>query len=153
MASAQTRYPPMPKPTCAQRVSVELCFHELALIARRWHARRGVLSAPEIVQRISDGEWMASAVLEAYIARAVLAQDATNCLTEGSSSQPGWIGEVNADALAPHKSCSLKLVRTPAHWTKSSLRRGKSADRSMGFPSASRTSVRIAYRPSRSAVA
>ena len=42
-------------------------------------------AAPEIVQHISDGEWTASDVLEAYISRAILAQDLTNCLTEGQS--------------------------------------------------------------------
>ena len=40
-------------------------------------------TAKEIVDHISKGEWTASEVLEAYIARAVLAQDLTNCLTEG----------------------------------------------------------------------
>lgn len=40
-------------------------------------------AAKEIVDHISKGEWTASEVLEAYIARAVLAQDLTNCLTEG----------------------------------------------------------------------
>ncbi|KAI0741896.1 amidase signature enzyme [Daedaleopsis nitida] len=39
-------------------------------------------TAREIVQRITKGEWTASDVLEAYIARAALAQDITNCLTE-----------------------------------------------------------------------
>lgn len=39
-------------------------------------------SASEIVQRIGAGEWTASEVLEAYISRAFLAQQATNCLTE-----------------------------------------------------------------------
>lgn len=41
------------------------------------------LPAKEIVERISVGEWTASEVLEAYISRAVLAQNTTNCLTEG----------------------------------------------------------------------
>ncbi|EKM61689.1 uncharacterized protein PHACADRAFT_135578 [Phanerochaete carnosa HHB-10118-sp] len=42
------------------------------------------LAAPaaEIVQRIAAGEWTASEVLEAYISRAVLAQQTINCLTE-----------------------------------------------------------------------
>lgn len=40
-------------------------------------------TAKEIVEHISNGEWTASEVLEAYIARAVQAQDITNCLTEG----------------------------------------------------------------------
>ena len=44
--------------------------------------------AKEIVQRISKGEWTASEVLEAYISRALLAQDMTNCLTEGLPSSP-----------------------------------------------------------------
>ncbi|KAI0731186.1 amidase signature enzyme [Earliella scabrosa] len=39
-------------------------------------------TAREIVQRISKGEWTATDVLDAYIARATLAQDMTNCLTE-----------------------------------------------------------------------
>lgn len=40
-------------------------------------------TAKEIVQRIAKGDWTASDVLDAYLARAVLAQDVTNCLTEG----------------------------------------------------------------------
>lgn len=43
------------------------------------------LTAKEIVERISRGEWTASEVLEAYISRAFLAQNVTNCLTEGCS--------------------------------------------------------------------
>ncbi|OCH93682.1 amidase signature enzyme [Obba rivulosa] len=39
-------------------------------------------TAPEIVKQIGSGEWTASQVLEAYIERAVLAQNITNCLTE-----------------------------------------------------------------------
>ncbi|PFH48628.1 hypothetical protein AMATHDRAFT_64920 [Amanita thiersii Skay4041] len=39
-------------------------------------------TASQIVERIKKGEWTASQVLEAYIARAVLAQQTTNCLTE-----------------------------------------------------------------------
>ncbi|KAI0367051.1 amidase signature enzyme [Pilatotrama ljubarskyi] len=39
-------------------------------------------TAREIVQRIAKGEWTAADVLDAYIARAALAQDVTNCLTE-----------------------------------------------------------------------
>ncbi|TBU30666.1 hypothetical protein BD311DRAFT_185333 [Dichomitus squalens] len=42
--------------------------------------------AKEIVERISKGEWTASEVLEAYISRALLSQDLTNCLTEGLQS-------------------------------------------------------------------
>jgi amidase len=40
--------------------------------------------ASEIVTRIEGGEWTASEVLEAYIARAAFAHSRTNCLTEGS---------------------------------------------------------------------
>ncbi|EAU90351.1 amidase [Coprinopsis cinerea okayama7 len=39
-------------------------------------------TAPEIVSRIQSGEWTASRVLEAYIARAAFAHSKTNCLTE-----------------------------------------------------------------------
>ncbi|KAI0051046.1 amidase [Auriscalpium vulgare] len=39
-------------------------------------------TATEIVQHIQKGEWTASVVLEAYIARAAQAQAQTNCLTE-----------------------------------------------------------------------
>ncbi|KAF9453524.1 amidase signature enzyme [Macrolepiota fuliginosa MF-IS2] len=39
-------------------------------------------SATEIVSRIRGGEWTASQVLEAYIARAKMAHEHTNCLTE-----------------------------------------------------------------------
>ncbi|KXN86624.1 Fatty acid amide hydrolase 1 [Leucoagaricus sp. SymC.cos] len=39
-------------------------------------------TATEIVSRIKRGEWTATQVLEAYITRAKVAQDQTNCLTE-----------------------------------------------------------------------
>ncbi|KAI0917508.1 hypothetical protein AcV5_007991 [Taiwanofungus camphoratus] len=39
-------------------------------------------TASEIVHRIGMGQWTASEVLEAYITRAVVAQQTTNCLTE-----------------------------------------------------------------------
>ena len=42
-------------------------------------------TAHEIVSRIENGEWTALQVLEAYIARAALAHERTNCLTEGAS--------------------------------------------------------------------
>jgi Asp-tRNA(Asn)/Glu-tRNA(Gln) amidotransferase A subunit family amidase len=38
--------------------------------------------AAEIVRRITDGQWTAAHVLEAYIARAAQAHAATNCITE-----------------------------------------------------------------------
>lgn len=40
-------------------------------------------SASQIVSHIQKREWTASEVLEAYILRATLAQENTNCLTEG----------------------------------------------------------------------
>ncbi|KAF9041041.1 amidase signature enzyme [Hymenopellis radicata] len=39
-------------------------------------------TASEIVSFIAEGQWTASAVLEAYIKRSVQAQEATNCVTE-----------------------------------------------------------------------
>ena len=46
----------------------------------------GSISAPEIVTRIQQGEWTATQVLEAYIARAAYAHAKTNCLTESRYS-------------------------------------------------------------------
>lgn len=46
------------------------------------HAPFTNATATEIVRRIAEGEWTASQVLEAYIARAAQAQHQTNCLTE-----------------------------------------------------------------------
>ena len=41
-------------------------------------------AAKQIVENIQAGAWTAAAVLEAFIARAGQAQEATNCLTEGA---------------------------------------------------------------------
>lgn len=41
------------------------------------------LTAAQIVSKIKAGEWTASEVVDAYIKRAVLAQELTNCITEG----------------------------------------------------------------------
>ena len=41
------------------------------------------LSATEIVENIAAGKWTASQVLDAYMARAVVSQAKTNCVTEG----------------------------------------------------------------------
>ena len=41
-------------------------------------------AASQIVENILAGKWIASDVLEAYIARAAQAQEAMNCLTEGA---------------------------------------------------------------------
>ncbi|KAH9935917.1 amidase signature enzyme [Epithele typhae] len=46
------------------------------------HERYLYATASEIVRQIAKREWTASEVLEAYIARAALAQELTNCLTE-----------------------------------------------------------------------
>lgn len=40
-------------------------------------------TAKEIVAQIEKGEWTATQVLDAYIARATVCQETTNCLTEG----------------------------------------------------------------------
>ena len=86
--------------------------------------------ATEIVQRISQGEWTASKVLEAYLTRAVLAQDTTNCLTEGSykflwvQSQQAWLKSVvlvffsqaRAEAQALDEEFALTgKIRGPLH--------------------------------------
>jgi hypothetical protein len=42
-------------------------------------------SAAEIVEHIAAGKWTASQVLDAYMARAVVSQAKTNCITEGQS--------------------------------------------------------------------
>ncbi|KAF7310294.1 hypothetical protein MIND_00403400 [Mycena indigotica] len=54
----------------------------LAPAASASHAPYLKVSAIEIVRRIGAGEWTASQVVEAYIARAAVAQGATNCATE-----------------------------------------------------------------------
>ncbi|KAI0629270.1 amidase signature enzyme [Trametes polyzona] len=59
-------------------------------------------TAKEIVQRIAKGEWTASEVLDAYLARAVLAQDTTNCLTE----------VLFAEARAQAKGLDAEFART-----------------------------------------
>ncbi|KIL69168.1 hypothetical protein M378DRAFT_184407 [Amanita muscaria Koide BX008] len=46
------------------------------------HSKYTTATASEIVSHIEKGEWTASDVLEAYISRAVLAHETTNCLTE-----------------------------------------------------------------------
>lgn len=41
------------------------------------------MAASEIVKNIENGQWTASQVVEAYIARAAFTHQFTNCLTEG----------------------------------------------------------------------
>ena len=48
-----------------------------------WKLIDSSLLATEIVNRIEKREWTASQVVDAYIARAALAHQRTNCLTEG----------------------------------------------------------------------
>ncbi|GJE91018.1 amidase signature enzyme [Phanerochaete sordida] len=69
-----------------------------------------VASASEIVKRIEAGEWTASEVLEAYISRAALAQQTTNCLTEVLFDE----ARVHAQALDEHMRCTKKL-KGPLH--------------------------------------
>ena len=72
------------KPICAQRVRLLLLLLSIhSLSSPDAHPFSPPPLAKEIVERIYKGEWTASQVLEAYIARATLAQDMTNCLTEG----------------------------------------------------------------------
>ena len=59
------------------------------------------LAAREIVQRISKGEWTASEVLEAFISRAALAQELTNCLTEGALTPPPPVFRAAAQLPSP----------------------------------------------------
>ena len=58
-------------------------------------------AATQIVENIQAKVWTASAVLEAYLARAVQAQQATNCLTEGMFAPDLlYVLTFNASALA-----------------------------------------------------
>ncbi|RPD64393.1 amidase signature enzyme [Lentinus tigrinus ALCF2SS1-7] len=67
-------------------------------------------TAPEIVEHISRGEWTASAVLEAYVARATKAQSLTNCLTEV------LFAEVRAAARElDEEFASTRQLRGPLH--------------------------------------
>ncbi|KAH9851937.1 amidase signature enzyme [Lenzites betulinus] len=89
--------------------------------------------AKEIVERIAKGEWTASDVLDAYLARAVLAQDLTNCLTE----------VFFADARAQAKALDAEFaqtgkVRGPLHGVPVSFKDTydvKGHDTTMGFSS------------------
>ncbi|KAI8996557.1 amidase signature enzyme [Trametes punicea] len=90
-------------------------------------------TAQEIVHRISKGEWTASEVLDAYIARALLAQDVTNCLTE----------VLFAEARAQAKALDLEFAQTgkirgPLHGVPVTFKDNfdiKGRDTTMGFSS------------------
>ncbi|KAL1941132.1 hypothetical protein VTO73DRAFT_7344 [Trametes versicolor] len=120
-------------------------------IARRKQARREdalriarSLSAPdaepylratakEIVQRIAKGDWTASDVLDAYLARAVLAQDVTNCLTEVLFAE----ARAQAQALDDEFTRTGK-VRGPLHGVPVSFKDTydiKGHDTTLGFSS------------------
>ncbi|EJF64237.1 amidase signature enzyme [Dichomitus squalens LYAD-421 SS1] len=90
-------------------------------------------TASEIVQRISQGEWTASQVLEAYLARAVLAQGLTNCLTEVFFSQ------ARAEATALDEEFTLTgKIRGPLHGVPVSFKDifdVKGYDTTMGYSS------------------
>ncbi|TBU43523.1 amidase signature domain-containing protein [Dichomitus squalens] len=90
-------------------------------------------TASEIVQRISQGEWTASQVLEAYLARAALAQGLTNCLTEVFFSQ------ARAEATALDEEFTLTgKIRGPLHGVPVSFKDifdVKGYDTTMGYSS------------------
>nr|VWO94633.1 Indoleacetamide hydrolase (IAH) (EC (Indole-3-acetamide hydrolase) [Ganoderma boninense] len=90
-------------------------------------------TAKEIVDHISKGEWTASEVLEAYIARAVLAQDLTNCLTEV------FFREARAQAKAlDAEFATTGRIRGPLHGVPVSFKDVydvKGYDTTMGFSS------------------
>src|SRR5579863_7387823 len=67
---------------------IVLFMLRLALCFTRPHSVQLIIfwSASEIVENIQHRTWTASAVLEAYIARAAQAHRATNCFTEGTSA-------------------------------------------------------------------
>ncbi|KAH0833464.1 amidase signature domain-containing protein [Lanmaoa asiatica] len=50
-------------------------------------------TATEIVEHITTGKWTASQVLDAYMARAVVSQSKTNCITEDAKKQAKELDE------------------------------------------------------------
>ncbi|KAL0953568.1 hypothetical protein HGRIS_004786 [Hohenbuehelia grisea] len=67
-------------------------------------------TASDIVSNIEKGEWTASEVVEAYIARAALAHAATNCLTEVLFDQARRLAKELDDEFA-----ATKRLRGPLH--------------------------------------
>lgn len=66
-----------------------IAFFFFFILAALWSVDRlmigfGGRAASQIVENIEAGTWTASGVLEAYVARAAQAQQAMNCLTEGT---------------------------------------------------------------------
>ncbi|TCD61777.1 hypothetical protein EIP91_007955 [Steccherinum ochraceum] len=90
-------------------------------------------SASTIVDHIASGQWTASEVLEAYIARAVLAQSTTNCLTEV------FFDEARQDAQVLDKEFAITgKVRGPLHGVPVSFKDNydiKGHDTTLGFTS------------------
>ena len=85
----------------ATRVRTDRPFHLRSLTRHPSFLLFFYIAAQEIVERISKGEWTASEVLDAYISRAIQAQDVTNCLTEGAYyARP-----------RPHYSRCTRLIR------------------------------------------
>lgn len=72
--------------------------------------------ATEIVSRIKNKEWTATQVLEAYIARAKLAQAHTNCLTEGI---PMPAVSLTSSHVLPLQSCLLGPGNERRPWMQS----------------------------------
>lgn len=84
-------------------------------------------AAKQIVENIQAGAWTAAAVLEAFIARAGQAQEATNCLTEGA--WPNHIICCFGTHVSNVTQCSLRrLERKRASWMPSSPRQENSRD-------------------------
>ncbi|KAK0466783.1 amidase signature domain-containing protein [Desarmillaria tabescens] len=75
-------------------------------------------TACEIVSRIESGEWTATEVLEAYIARAVEAQAATNCLTEVMFKDArAQAKDLDAEFAATKKLLSQRVDRVKGYDT------------------------------------
>ncbi|KZT07013.1 amidase signature enzyme [Laetiporus sulphureus 93-53] len=89
--------------------------------------------AREIVHHIEQGEWTASQVLDAYIARSLIAQRMTHCLTEVMFEQ------ARADALALDKEFAIsKTLKGPLHGVPVSFKdlyNVKDIDSTMGYTS------------------
>ncbi|KAF8239357.1 amidase [Tricholoma matsutake] len=74
-------------------------------------------TATEIVSRIEKGEWTATQVIEAYIARAAFAQTVTNCLTEVMFD---WAREQARDL--DNEFASTQRLRGPLHGVPTSFK-------------------------------
>ena len=104
----------------------------------------GGRTATQIVENIQAKVWTATAVMEAYLARAAQAQDATNCLTEGARSPLPSASLSGAYVyLLCFSQCSLRrLGRKHASWTLNLPRRENSRVHCMVCRLVSRICVR-----------